>query len=193
MDDGNVLMGASWFPCDNIAIVQNVVRESIGWVRNARCCIFPECGAAYHEWQAFIALRATGFRLDHIVLMDECIEELWKEQWLRLGRQHKTRVTIMPSYVALREWATLADTRREESSVVVVYVNGSIQFSAYACRQTNPTVSREAAVLFWDWCQEHAANAPVNFVRSSSLRPCACTTWAQLAETFRALGESAQR
>ena len=137
------------------------------------CCIFPECGSAFHEWKAVMTLKGNGVLLDRVVLMDAQIDPEWVQEWRFLADELALKLHIMDSYVALHEWI-------KPSPCIVLYMNGSMRFPKWVCGTHHPQEVKKAAKAFWSWCSQNVVNAPVNFVGFSKLAPCGCTSWSEL-------------
>lgn len=164
-------------------ILNNIVTISTSWTQlpshQPTTCLFPECGCAYHEWRAFLHLKANGWNLRSLVLMDETIEDEWRYIWQYLAAVHEIHLIILPSYIALKE---LCESSLQTSEPpLVIYINGSMRFAESTCRISDPIDSGKAAVAFWRWCNEHALNEPVNFLHISIFKPSLCTSWDDLA------------
>ena len=102
------------------------------------------------------------------------IKDEWLLPWREIARLSNVRLDVAKSYSDLVDIIIPCSGR----VVVVVYINGSFRFSPSSCG-TNPEIekSRRAAVKFWDWCTTHAVNEPTNFLYTSVVEPCACSTW----------------
>lgn len=163
-------------------ILNNIVTISTSWTQlpspKPTTCLFPECGCAYHEWRAFLHLKANGWNLRSLVLMDETIEDEWRYIWQYMAATHEIHLIILTSYSALMGHVGMS-TYVPPS--LVIYINGSMRFAESTCRISDPIDSGKAAVAFWHWCSKHALNAPVNFVRTSVCKPSLCTSWEDLA------------
>lgn len=149
-------------------------------VGNATICVFPCCGSGYFEWSAFVRMRRETNVLDnvqHIVMMDSHMKDDWLLPWREIARLSNVRLDVAKSYSDLGDIIIPCS-----GVVVVVYINGSFRFSPFSCG-TKPEIekSRRAAVEFWDWCTTHAVNEPTNFLYTSVVEPCACSTWDALA------------
>ena len=149
----------------------------------ATTCVFPECGSGYFEWSAFIQMRRELHNVQRIVMMDSHIKDDWLLPWGEIARLSNVHLDIAKSYSDLADIIPCSSCEVAVGTVViVVYINGSFRFSPFYCG-TKPEIekSRQAAVKFWDWCATHAVNEPTNFLYTSVVEPCACSTWDALA------------
>jgi len=153
----------------------------------ATICVFPECGSGYFEWSAFVRMRRETNVLDNvqrIVMMDSHIKDEWLLPWREIARLSNVRLDVAKSYSDLVDIIVPCSDEVGAGVVVVVYINGSFRFSPSSCG-TKPEIekSRRAAVVFWDWCTTHAVNEPTNFLYTSVVEPCGCSTWNELARS----------
>ena len=170
------------YPEDSEAKLLKNVTDWFGGLNlgTATTCVFPECGSGYFEWSAFIQMRRETNVLDNvqrIVMMDSHMKDEWLLPWREIARLSNVRIDVAKSYSDLVDIIIPCS-----GNVVVVYINGSFRFSPFSCG-TKPEIekSRRAAVEFWDWCTTHAVNKPINFLYTSVVEPCACSTWNALA------------
>lgn len=175
----NSLRNDACYPENSEAKLLKNVTEWLGSLKNATMCVFPECGSGYFEWSAFIRMRRELHNVQRVVMMDSHIKDEWLLPWREIARLSNVRLDVAKSY------SDLVDTipcSVAVGVVIVVYINGSFRFSPFYCG-TKPEIekSRRAAVVFWDWCATHAVNEPANFLYTSVVEPCACSTWNALA------------
>ena len=174
------LRNDAWYPETEAKLLKNVT----DWfgdliLGTATMCVFPECGSGFFEWSAFVRMRRKTnvlHNVQRIVMMDSHMKDDWLLPWREIARLSNVRIDVAKSY------SDLLDIIPCSGVVVVVYINGSFLFSPFSCG-TKPEIekSRRAAVKFWDWCTTHAVNEPTNFVHTSMVSPCACSTWNALA------------
>ena len=147
----------------------------------ATVCVFPECGSGYFEWSAFIQMRRELNNVQRVVMMDSHIKDEWLLPWREIARLSNVRLDVAKSYSDLVD-ILKCSCEVAVGVVIVVYINGSFRFSPFYCG-TKPEIekSRRAAVEFWDWCSTHAVNEPINFLYTSVVEPCVCSTWNALA------------
>ena len=167
------------YPDSEAKLLNNVTDWFGGLILgNATVCVFLCCGSGYFEWSAFVQMRRKLHNVNRIVMMDSHIKDEWLLPWHEIARLSNVRLEVAKSY------SDLGDIIAGEvvGTVVVVYINGSFRFSPSSCG-TKPEIekSRRAAVKFWDWCTTHAVNEPTNFLYTSVVEPCACSTWNELA------------
>jgi hypothetical protein len=173
------LMNDACYPDDSeTKLLKNVTDWFEGLnIGTTTTCVFPCCGSGYFEWSAFIQMRRETNMLDNvnrIVMMDSHIKDEWLLPWREIARLSDVHLDVAKSYSDLVIPCS--------GNVVVVYINGSFRFSPSSCG-SKPEIekSRRAAVMFWDWCTTHAVNEPTNFLYTSVVEPCACSTWNALA------------
>jgi hypothetical protein len=167
------------YPDDSEAKLLQNVTDWLGGLSldTTTICVFPECGSGYFEWSAFVQMRRELHNVQRVVMMDSHIKDEWLLPWHEIARLSNVQLEVAKSYSDLGDIIT-----GEVGTVVVVYINGSFRFSPSTCG-TKPEIekSRRAAVKFWDWCTTHAVNKPTNFLYTSVVEPCACSTWNELA------------
>ena len=171
------------YPDDSEAKLLKNVTDWFGGLSlgNATVCVFPCCGSGYFEWSAFVRMRRELNNVNRIVMMDPHIKEEWLLPWREIARLSNVRLDVAKSYSELVDIIPCSG-EVGIGVVIVVYINGSFRFSPSSCG-TKPEIekSRRAAVKFWDWCTTHAVNEPTNFLYTSVVEPCACSTWNALA------------
>jgi hypothetical protein len=170
------------YPEDSEAKLLKNVTDWLGGLKNATMCVFPECGSGYFEWSAFIQMRRELHNVQRIVMMDSHIKDDWLLPWREIARLSNVHLDVAKSYSDLADIIPCSCEVAVGTVVIVVYINGSFRFSPFYCG-TKPEIekSRQAAVKFWDWCTIHAINKPTNFLYTSVVEPCACSTWDALA------------
>ena len=179
------------YPDDSEAkLLQNVTEWFGGLILGdtaTMCLVFPCCGSGYFEWSAFVQMRHELNNVQRIVMMDSHIKDEWLLPWHDIAQLSNVQLDVAKSYSDLGDIIT----GEEVGTVVVVYINGSFRFSPSSCG-TKPEIekSRRAAVVFWDWCTTHAVNEPINFLYTSVVEPCACSTWDELARCHEMGGEA---
>jgi hypothetical protein len=163
------LRSSAWAPESSDKVLACILDESQAWSRHVSCCIFPECGSGFHEWQIVSSLLEEGQQIKNVIFMDAYIEKEWTVHWNALAKLHSIQLTILNSYDTLEKLEKVGQS-------IVLYVNGCLRFGC-----DFPPESKEAAIAFWNWCQEGALNKPVNFVRGERLLPGGCSDWKALA------------
>ena len=167
----------AWFPESESTIIRNITDNAMLWTNRAFCCVFPESGCGYHEWRAVCMLQEIGWTLKNVVLMDANSKPAWKDTWQKLAYETDVNLTSVDSYEELNKWM-----QTTSEPILVMYINGSMNFSRYTCGSGEQAVmSRKAAINFWQQCHQKAVNPPVNFVNISTLQPGNSSTWEQLA------------
>lgn len=145
----------------------------------ANCMFVPRVRLCIPRVASVLHLKANGWNLRQLILMDETIEDEWRYIWQYMAAKHEIQLIILTSYIALRGFCESSLQTSEPS--LVIYINGSMRFAESTCIISDPIDSGKAAVAFWRWCSKHALNAPVNFVRTSVFKPSLCTSWEDLA------------
>jgi hypothetical protein len=166
----SALKSSAWAPETCGDVLDSVCEMSSSWGTHATGCIFPECGSGYHEWQIVSSLCEAGHPIQKVVLMDAYTDSDWIVHWKALAQLHSVNLTTLDSYNSL-------NALEKVGKHLVLYVNGTLRFGSRF-----PLKSKEAAIDFWNWCHDGAANKPVNFVRGKPVLPGGCSDWSLLAE-----------
>lgn len=185
MGDLHTLAVDAWTPEVSHLIKSHLLEVSHKWYIDAGIGVtvyMAECGCAFHEWNAVLAMKATGLNITRLVLMDSAMDKHFDKHgatWAKLATINNIELVTKKSYIHLLEYVQ----NHSNNCNVVLYINGSLRFSKAYC--TNPALCKAAAIQFWTWCDQHACNkTPLNFVSCTPTQPAGAVSWAMLANKF---------
>jgi hypothetical protein len=166
-------------------------------VDSARILIFPECGCAFFEWSIILMMLKKSLQDPEtqkpsqnsgnlqVALMDAYIPDHAPPVWGELAALLQLDLHIFTSYRTLNRWVRVHHAGCViPKPALVVYCNGAMLFGRHYCAPDPPDVALQAAIDFWHWCEEHAANRPVN-LGIVMFRHANTISWNQLADRTR--------